>query len=739
MTHLPNSLKGTIAIAVAGLLCSSIIEARADTYIDAINHTLSVPPINKPGTTVATASVSDLQKATWYTIATDHADAGQYIHSVLLARSDRNKIAADLTAGSLSYANAFPSNPLQSGTIAGLATLPDLLVSINGSPGLSPDTVAAVAKAVILKMPTDVRSASAQSVGAFVAANYGDNVIPATTFAQSVAPALAKSGNTVVGSFCGGVSKGLTDWISFTQSLIGKVPKAAAEICYADIVISGTTRVASSGTLALITATGVSSGQKALVAKGIVAASGTASTALVINNVINSDRGTKNAILVSGVASFAGTVAGAAAEMLAGQTADMAQASAVLQLITNTIAKQQYNPNTKTPPTLVSLTESDLAKVGAAAVKSAPQYNTSGNVNTPPPNPANAATLGILQTGSISAAGIYTFAVTVAKGASTYDNAGQVGNAVANYLVTGTSLAITGSTAPETYLAVSGSLIKALPKAASQIAQRIAQLIPPNTTGTNQDARIDYAKKLANVFPNSARDIAVGVTLTDSQYAENVTKAVVLQNKTTLKNASSIAGAVAEISPAEQVCEISNVMGQLVQSGTISYKSASGITKALASATSVKKNEEELQVVTAQMVGQLMVNFVTGAVLTKDQISLNNSIVSAIADVAKQVASVAYKNNYVKGSTQANDVSGLANLVAGAASQMVLASRTLTLGEYGPIMQAITKAVKSVTNSTGDTYVESAVTTAINAFTNSLPGIYKTLCIIGVETPVTNY
>jgi hypothetical protein len=263
------------------------------------------------------------------------------------------------------------------------------------------------------------------------------------------------------------------------------------------------------------------------------------------------------------------------------------------------------------------------------------------------------------------------------------------------------------------------------------------------------------ASQLAALFPNSASLIAVGISWTDVQYADDVTAAVVKINASTQRNAAVIAGAVTAILPAEEACEVSNVLGGLIHAGTLKVSQASPIASAIA--TSLVKNslklntdlaiQEELQVVAAQMMGQLLKGYIPSTppadLLTT---AANKRIIAAIAAVAKSVAAVDYKKYAVKTTilplatdpgyaAAANLLSGYANQVAGSSAQEVIL-HGLPSSDRDLILLAILKAVKSVTSAAGDLQVA----TAVNNARNPSSGIdYLTECLNEQETPVTNY
>ena len=718
MIHLPNLLKGALALAFASLLGVSSAGASAPTtttYQDAVNALLPL------GKTIETASVAQLQQATWGAIASGtQANAGNYIHDVLVLRSDRNSIAPNLTAGALVAAGAIasgtvPSNPLLSGTIAGQVTTIDV--------GLTAATIAAVSKAVIGRMPILVRSTSALSVGALVSANFSGDT-DKTNYAIAVGSGVGKSGNDVVGALYAGVSTNVSDLFAFSKAAItSRSSSATPEILASEISLSGALeagRIALSGSLATYLSTGASVSQKAQIAEGLVRASGSAKTAEIINAVL-SHQVLGSEVTLGNVSSFAGIVAGAVAKGISASD----EAAAVMELITKTVAGGSFAPSAG--QTQVLLDESQKAQVAAAAVRAA-------LITDPQNNTANAATVGVLQTiGSLANPSL--FAITVARSATKADNVGQVANAVANYLKASSSLPF-ATLAPAEYVALSGSMIRAFPKDANQISERVAQLIRPNTPDDNQAARVDYATQLVTMFPNFASSIAVGVSLTDTQYADDMAKAIVSLNTTTKKNAASIAGAVANIVPSEEACEIANSMGGLIHSNVLSINQASSIASAIASGAMVKTVPAELQVVAAQMVAQLMQGFQSGAT-DPIKVANNNIIVNAVAGVARSVAFVSYRNNVVK-TALPNDpdhLSGFANQVAGSAAQAVLLS-TLTQSEIDTILLKIAQSIQAVTPSiAGDMAVADAVRNVHDHSSTQ----YAVNCLTEAETPVTNY
>ena len=275
--------------------------------------------------------------------------------------------------------------------------------------------------------------------------------------------------------------------------------------------------------------------------------------------------------------------------------------------------------------------------------------------------------------------------------------------------------------------------------------QRVAELIPANVQGDNQAARLDYVTRVSNLFtnPNVAKSIAVGVALTDTQYADDIAKAVVNLNIATRNNAATIAGAVANVVPAEEACEIATAMGSLIQSGTLKISQASAIASAIANGALVKTTPDELQVVAAQLVVSLMGNYKPVSSLDpnsptyKTDLATNQSIVNAVAAVAKSVAQVSYKYNVVKTLTDDDHVSGFANQVAGSAMQAVLLKPNLNAATEQPAFAlAIMKAVSSVTpTNLGD----SAVAFAVNNVLTHQPVSYAVNCLNEAETPVTNY
>ena len=689
MIHLPSLYKGALTLALAGFLCVST--AKATTYTDTINALLPT------GKTIDNASSSQLQTALLAATATDPVHAGNYLHDV--------------------FAEVIPNSALDFIKIA---------------PSLT--------KAVILKLPIVSRASISLNIGALVSTNFTLPTAEADKIAytNSVASGLSKAGNDVIGAFCAGVSTNVSDWFAFSNALILKTPKATAEILYSEIALSGTAlqpgRLAASGSLATFTATGAKSAEKGLIAEGIVKASGTANTAALINLVLGLDHGISGkAVTISNLSAFTTSVAGAVAKDLLAP-----EATAMMGLITKTIASSNVF-------TGIALTDAQKAQLGAAAVKALPI--TASLSGDPSLNPANAAVVGILATGTPVDA--TAFAITVAKGATTFANAGQVANAVANSITPASTL-VSGSLAPASYVTFSQAMIKALPKAAAQISERVAQLIP--TSGANQAARVNFATQLVNFSPSAAALVAVGVSLTDVQFADDVTAAVVVRTDATKNNAAKIAGAVSEILPAEEACEISRTLGALIGAGTLKVSQAAPIAAAI-SAGLVKNSlhrientpaaiQEELQVVGAQMIEQLLSLYNPGT-SNADFLKLNKTLASAIAAVAKSVAKVDYKQYAIKTSSNVDVLSGFANQVAGSAAEAVM----IKFGVLGVnddakridrdgILLAIAKAVQSVTSTAaGDSQVANAVAAAMNQ-----THIFDTACNVNEqETPVTDF
>lgn len=721
MIHLPTFTKGTLVVACAALL--GVCSARAATsYQDAVNAQLQLV-----GKSIQTASSAQLNTATWTVInsGSNWTNAGYYLHDVLALRTDKNSIAAGLISSGLTsgtFSTLIPSNPSLSGSIAGLAT---------SGTDLSSTALANVAEAVIEKAPLSVRKYSALSVGNSVSLNLtgGAVELARTTFATKVATGLVSSGVDVIGNFIAGVSNNSSDWIVFSKVIINTsaLSNATPEILASEIS-QDSSRVALSGSLAAMTATGASSKEKGLIAEGIIRAIGSANTASIINTILSIDRGVSGKeVTLANLSTFSAAVAAAVTR----GNLSAEEIAATMRIASQTIANGIYASAVGKP--LGPLTELQKAQITAAAVKVLPNLNDHLN------NPVNAYLVGVLNTTG-TLADPYGFAVKVAKGATNAGNAGQVANAIANYLVASSSLS-SGTTFPLQYLQLSGSLFKAFSTNSSyttEISRRIAQLIPPNSPAENQAARVNYAAQLTALFPNSAKSIAMGVSLTDTQYADDVASAVISVNTTTKNKAAEIAGALANSVSAQYACEIAASVGGLIESKVLKLSQSSAIASAIANGGAIRNSPSDLGVVSAQLIEKLMANYVSGA--TDPLVIQNNSdIVNAVAAVAHSVASVSYKYNLVKTSTNPDLYTGGANLVAGASAQAAIIN--LMGPNDGPardtVLLAIAKAVTSVTPDVGDNFIASAVNSVRLDPTSKN---YNTdINITTQETPVTNY
>jgi uncharacterized membrane protein len=725
MRPLPNRYKRALAVALAAVLGAS--SAQASVYTNSVATILG-----SYGTTLARASASQLQKATMQAIAADPSHAGDYVHDVLLARADRDIIAVNLATGALVSGSAvLNSNADLAVTIVNMATKSDLQTTGTGAP-LSIPTIENITTGVVKKMPVGAQAATALNSGDLVA----QNLIQAQqsdfvkTYAQDVITKLP--GIAAQGRFAGGVGRNISDseYVSFIKTLSSLAPKAEGEICYAVVALSGSAssavRIAASEAAATTLADGVNVVQKGLVAQGLVKASGTAHTAQIIANVLATNPSTKNQVLYGNIVSFTSSVAAGLAKDVT-----MDQAEGVMRLITSTIASGTYSKTIALSGT-ITLTATDKAKLGAAAVKVAPVSLAGADKAINPPNPANAAVQGILDTG-IANTDKTAFAIAVAKGASNYENAGQVVNAVAHSL----GINVTGTADVGAYVALSGSVIKALPKATAAITQRVAQLIPPSA---NQAVRVEFATQLTAQFAGSASLIAVGVSNTDPQFADAVTTAILTKGTVAVRNnAAKIAGAVANTIPAEYASEVSQAAGALVGTGTgaiLKLSQAAAIAKAIASAASVKNNQEELQVVSAQMIGQLLSLWTPGDFTG----AVNKTVLGAITAVAKSVSQVAFAANTTKLNPSASGIQNTryVDQIAGSAAQMVANMLSTHNDDINFITNAISAALVSVTTTpAGDSAVAAAISQGKDLATKE----YATdnHYLNSDETPVTNY
>ena len=197
--------------------------------------------------------------------------------------------------------------------------------------------------------------------------------------------------------------------------------------------------------------------------------------------------------------------------------------------------------------------------------------------------------------------------------------------------------------------------------------------------------------------------------------------------------------------PAEEGCEIAASMGQLIHNGTLQVSQASAITSAIAASIAAsdinKTNQDEQQVIAAQMISQLMLGFTSG---TTDPILVakNTAISNAVVAVAKSVAAASYKAYAIKTSSKDEDRTGYANQVAGSAAQAVALALpggdgTSQANDRMKILLKIATAVEGVTpTQLGDFAVGTAVS---NVLGDPSGNLYAVNCLTEQETPVTNY
>jgi hypothetical protein len=331
----------------------------------------------------------------------------------------------------------------------------------------------------------------------------------------------------------------------------------------------------------------------------------------------------------------------------------------------------------------------DKTKLGAAIVAAISLTN---------PNAADSvgSTLGAdaaFNTAALKA----TLAGNLAKAAKSAGAAGAVATGVASTANTGTQAQIDTD---RTNIAIAAN--KAASKFISSISMGIGAsfVVTPNVLDAVNSARLTkFAADLTTANTGKATDIAVGVSMANPIYADQVVdKVVFLTGAATGKTKGSVAKVVQAVGTAVDVEEVAEIVTQVATHFTIDGKAAgtvntdnalkasnaTAIAAAAANAIQLKagvktsNRTDELGESAASLVGQIINSYKNGNLVFKAA-SASADLAKLISGVTSSIIKTLSKTELVDTLTQKADLTAAANIAADVANTIFQAQTVLGL------------------------------------------------------------